>query len=33
VSEIAGGNKGEPRYTHQILRLVADQSWTPRGAR
>lgn len=32
VSEIAGG-KGEPRYTHQILRLVADQSWTPRGAR
>ena len=32
VSEIAGG-KGEPRYAHQILRLVADQSWTPRGAR
>jgi hypothetical protein len=32
VSEIDGG-KGEPRYTHQILRLVADQSWTPRGAR
>jgi pimeloyl-ACP methyl ester carboxylesterase len=32
VAEIAGG-KGEPRYAHQILRLVADQSWTPRGAR
>jgi pimeloyl-ACP methyl ester carboxylesterase len=32
VSEIARG-KGEPRTTHQILRLVADQSWTPRGAR
>ncbi len=32
VSEIAGG-KGEPRTTHQIMRLVADQSWTPRGAR
>ena len=32
VSEIAG-SKGEPRTTHQILRLVADQSWTPRGAR
>ena len=31
VSEIAG--RGEPRYSHQILRLVADQSWTPRGAR
>ncbi len=32
VSEIAGG-KGEPRYAHQIVRLVADQSWTPRGVR
>lgn len=32
VSEVAGG-KGDPRYAHQILRLVADQSWTPRGAR
>ena len=32
VSEVAGGS-GEPRYTHQILHLVADQSWTPRGAR
>jgi hypothetical protein len=32
VSEIDGG-KGEPRYAHQILRLVADQSWSPRGAR
>ena len=32
VSEIAGSN-GETRYTHQILHLVEDQSWTPRGAR
>jgi pimeloyl-ACP methyl ester carboxylesterase len=32
VSEIVG-SKGEPRYVHQILRLVEDQSWTPRGAR
>lgn len=32
VSEIVGG-RGEPRYAHQILRLVEDQSWTPRGAR
>jgi pimeloyl-ACP methyl ester carboxylesterase len=32
VSEIAGA-KGEPRYAHQIVHLVADQSWTPRGAR
>jgi pimeloyl-ACP methyl ester carboxylesterase len=32
VSEIAGGS-GEPRSVHQILRLVADQSWTPRGVR
>ena len=32
VSEIADG-KGEPRYIHQVLRLVEDQSWTPRGAR
>jgi pimeloyl-ACP methyl ester carboxylesterase len=31
VSEVAGGK--EPRYMHQILRLVADQSWTPRGLR
>lgn len=29
VSEIVRG-KGEPRYAHQILRLVDDQSWTPR---
>ena len=32
VSEIAGA-KGEPRTAHQIVRLVADQSWTPRGTR
>jgi pimeloyl-ACP methyl ester carboxylesterase len=32
VSEIVGA-KGETRYTHQLLRLVEDQSWTPRGAR
>jgi pimeloyl-ACP methyl ester carboxylesterase len=31
VSEIAGG--GDARYAHQVLRLVEDQSWTPRGAR
>jgi pimeloyl-ACP methyl ester carboxylesterase len=29
VSEIAGGKA--PRYAHQILQLVADQSWTPRN--
>ena len=32
VSEITRGS-GEPRYTHQLLRLVEDQSWTPRGLR
>ena len=32
VSEIVGA-KGGTRYAHQILRLVEDQSWTPRGAR
>ena len=32
VSEIVRG-QAEPRYAHQILRLVEDQSWTPRGAR
>lgn len=32
VSEIVGA-RGEPRYAHQILRLVDDQSWTPRGLR
>ncbi|HUQ25790.1 MAG TPA: hypothetical protein VM140_08975, partial [Burkholderiales bacterium] len=32
VSEIVGPN-GQPRYVHQILRLVDDQSWTPRGLR
>ena len=32
VSEIVNA-KGETRYAHQILRLVEDQSWTPRGAR
>ena len=32
VSQIARG-QGKPRYAHQILRLVDDQSWTPRGAR
>ena len=32
ISEIAGA-KGETRYVHQILRLVEDQSWTPRSAR
>ncbi len=31
VSEVV--TKGEPRFVHQILRLVADQSWTPRGPR
>ena len=32
VSEIVGSRR-EPRYAHQILRLVEDQSWTPRGLR
>ena len=32
VSEIAAANS-EPRYAHQLLRLVEDQSWTPRGLR
>jgi pimeloyl-ACP methyl ester carboxylesterase len=32
VSEIAAG-RGDARYAHQVLRLVEDQSWTPRGAR
>lgn len=32
VSEIAG-LRGDARYAHQILRLVEDQSWTPRGVR
>jgi len=32
VSEIVRGT-GEPRYAHQIMRLVDDQSWTPRSAR
>ena len=32
VSEVARG-PGEPRYAHQIMRLVDDQSWTPRGLR
>jgi len=32
VSELSRGS-GEPRYVHQILRLVEDQSWTPRGLR
>jgi len=32
ISEITRGS-GEPRYAHQILRLVEDQSWTPRGLR
>jgi hypothetical protein len=32
VSEIVRGS-GRPRYAHQILRLVDDQSWTPRGGR
>lgn len=32
VSEIVGAG-GESRTAHQILRLVEDQSWTPRGAR
>jgi pimeloyl-ACP methyl ester carboxylesterase len=32
VSELSRGS-GEPRYAHQILRLVEDQSWTPRGLR
>jgi hypothetical protein len=32
VSEITRGS-GEPRYAHQIMRLVEDQSWTPRGLR
>ena len=32
VSEVTGA-KGEARYAHQILRLVTDQSWTPRGPR
>jgi pimeloyl-ACP methyl ester carboxylesterase len=32
VSEIVRA-KGDTRYAHQILRLVEDQSWTPRGAR
>jgi len=32
VSEIAG-LRGDARYAHQVLRLVEDQSWTPRGVR
>jgi pimeloyl-ACP methyl ester carboxylesterase len=32
VAEIVGP-KGQSRYAHQILRLVEDQSWTPRGVR
>jgi hypothetical protein len=32
VSEVVRGS-GEPRYVHQIMRLVDDQSWTPRGLR
>jgi pimeloyl-ACP methyl ester carboxylesterase len=32
VSEIAGA-RGDARYAHQLLRLVEDQSWTPRGVR
>jgi len=32
VSELVG-SRAEPRYAHQILRLVDDQSWTPRGLR
>jgi len=32
VSEVSRG-AGEPRYAHQMLRLVEDQSWTPRGLR
>lgn len=32
VSEIARGN-APPRTVHDIVRLVSDQSWTPRGAR
>jgi hypothetical protein len=32
VSEIVNP-RGGTRYTHQILRLVEDQSWTPRGSR
>lgn len=32
VSEVVGA-KSEPAYAHQILRLVEDQSWTPRALR
>jgi pimeloyl-ACP methyl ester carboxylesterase len=32
VSEIVNST-GETRYTHQLLRLVEGQSWTPRAAR
>ena len=32
VSEIAGA-RSDARYAHQLLRLVEDQSWTPRRAR